>query len=59
MFWSASDDLYNVDQIHAAEKERIDTAKDRCVPKSDLTLLEAAFRHVYVFNPSQLAFCTD
>ena len=48
MFWSVADDLYNVDQLVLNKDKHIETAKNRRVPDSDLTLLEMSFDHMCV-----------
>lgn len=55
MFWSVSDNLYNVDQMSSNMKANIEAAKKRNVQESDLALLDASYDHmcedsVYFYN---------
>lgn len=48
MFWSVSDNLYNVDQMIKNMEANIKAAKDRNVSDSDLVLLNVSYHHMYV-----------
>ncbi|EIW84791.1 hypothetical protein CONPUDRAFT_116969 [Coniophora puteana RWD-64-598 SS2] len=47
LFWSASDILYNVDQISFDGEELLDRARGRGVPQADIDLLEQSIRHAH------------
>jgi hypothetical protein len=48
MFWSTDDGLYNVDELAKSAPKTIELATSRNVPAEDMSLLDAAFKHVYV-----------
>jgi len=52
MFWSASDILFNVDQICYETSEFLARAIQRKSSEHDMTLLEQALAHALVYSAS-------
>lgn len=64
MFWSASDILFNVDQIRHEAPKFLDRAIEAEVPNHDMALLEEALAHALVCSPCHVFwmfsnFCRD